>query len=84
MEISVPLGLSFVLIAIIINTDSKTLVLSIALSVILSYKVLSRQRRGMLPPGPRAWPIVGNIPQFPESKEWETYDKWAKEYGRRF
>ena len=52
--------------------------------IIGSYKVLPRRRKGILPPGPRPWPIVGNIPHFPDNKEWETYEKWAKEYGKAF
>jgi hypothetical protein len=62
-------------------------VLSFALSVILiigTFKVLLRRRKGILPPGPRAWPIVGNLSQLPNSKVWETYEKWAKEYGKEF
>jgi hypothetical protein len=60
---------------------------SFASSVILiigSYKVLSRRRKGALPPGPRPWPIVGNITQLPENRDWRTYEKWAKEYGKEF
>ena len=59
--------------------------LSFASSVILiigSYKVLSRRRKGALPPGPRPWPIVGNIPQLPVNRDWRTYEKWAQEYGK--
>jgi len=50
--------------------------------IISSYKVLLRRRKGALPPGPRPWPIAGNIPHLPDNREWETYDKWAKEYGK--
>ncbi|KIM84344.1 hypothetical protein PILCRDRAFT_818691 [Piloderma croceum F 1598] len=63
---------------------SVSLLLSFASSVILiigSYKVLFRRRKGALPPGPRPWPIVGNIPELPKNRDWRTYEKWAKEYG---
>lgn len=56
---------------------------SVAL-IIGSYKVLLRRRKGALPPGPRPWPIAGNIPHLPDNREWETYEKWAKEYGKCF
>jgi hypothetical protein len=62
-------------------------VLSFASSVILiigGYKVLSQRRKGTLPPGPRPWPIVGNIPQLPKNRDWKTYEKWAEEYGKEF
>ena len=50
--------------------------------IIGSYKVLSRRRKGALPPGPRPWPIIGNILQLPANRDWKTYEKWAKEYGK--
>ncbi|PPQ99020.1 hypothetical protein CVT26_014397 [Gymnopilus dilepis] len=34
-----------------------------------------------LPPGPRPLPIVGNVFDMPRKKEWETFSKWAREYG---
>ncbi|KIJ45316.1 hypothetical protein M422DRAFT_166799, partial [Sphaerobolus stellatus SS14] len=34
-----------------------------------------------LPPGPKGKLIVGNALDLPMSREWETYSKWAKEYG---
>jgi hypothetical protein len=50
--------------------------------IIGSYKVISRSKKGALPPGPRPWPIVGSIPHLPDNREWETYERWAKEYGK--
>ena len=34
-----------------------------------------------LPPGPRGWPIVGNVTDMPKQQEWVTFSKWAKHYG---
>ncbi|KIJ27490.1 hypothetical protein M422DRAFT_190976, partial [Sphaerobolus stellatus SS14] len=34
-----------------------------------------------LPPGPKGKLITGNALDLPISREWETYSKWAKEYG---
>lgn len=36
---------------------------------------------GRTPPGPRGWPIVGNISDIPHEKSWFTYMKWSKLYG---
>ncbi|PPR01578.1 hypothetical protein CVT24_005869 [Panaeolus cyanescens] len=34
-----------------------------------------------LPPGPKAWPIIGNFLDMPSSQEWLTFTKWAEKYG---
>ncbi|KIJ25581.1 hypothetical protein M422DRAFT_193309 [Sphaerobolus stellatus SS14] len=34
-----------------------------------------------LPPGPPGKPIIGNALDMPTIREWETYARWAKEYG---
>ncbi|KAG2072078.1 cytochrome P450 [Suillus decipiens] len=33
------------------------------------------------PPGPRGWPLVGNIRDLPEIKRWLTFAEWGKKYG---
>ncbi|KAF9442056.1 cytochrome P450 [Macrolepiota fuliginosa MF-IS2] len=33
------------------------------------------------PPGPKGYPLIGNLLQAPSSKPWLTYEKWFKVYG---
>jgi hypothetical protein len=33
------------------------------------------------PPGPRGWPLVGNIQDMPQTKPWLTFAEWGKKYG---
>ncbi|KAF9236656.1 cytochrome P450 [Melanogaster broomeanus] len=33
------------------------------------------------PPGPKAFPIIGNFFDVPNEKSWETFSKWQKQYG---
>ncbi|KAF8578978.1 putative CyP450 monooxygenase [Ramaria rubella] len=34
-----------------------------------------------LPPGPRGWPIAGNVADMPKEQEWVTFTQWNKYYG---
>ena len=34
-----------------------------------------------LPPGPKGFPLIGNIFDMPVNKPWLVYEKWCKTYG---
>ncbi|KAL1748612.1 cytochrome P450 [Schizophyllum fasciatum] len=40
-----------------------------------------RYRSLPLPPGPKKWPLVGNLFNMPSGFEWEQYIEWGKELG---
>ena len=35
-----------------------------------------------LPPGPKGYPLIGNIFDMPIYKPWIVYDEWRKIYGK--
>lgn len=38
--------------------------------------------RGLpLPPGPKGYPIIGNLLDLPPDKPWVTFHEWSKIYG---
>ncbi|CCM01203.1 uncharacterized protein FIBRA_03251 [Fibroporia radiculosa] len=52
-----------------------------ALGVALVSLILSGKRKGPLPPGPKGWPIIGNVLDMPSSYQWKTYTQWAEKWG---
>ena len=34
-----------------------------------------------LPPGPKGWPIIGNLLDVPKANFAETYTYWARKFG---
>ena len=34
-----------------------------------------------LPPGPKGYPLIGNLFDMPAQKSWVVYDEWGKIYG---
>lgn len=41
----------------------------------------ARQPRLSLPPGPRGYPLIGNLLDVPRKSPWEKYDQMARKYG---
>ena len=55
-------------------------------SVIL-FRQLKKGRDGNpdglpLPPGPKGYPLIGNLFDMPVYKPWVVYDEWRKTYGK--
>ena len=54
----------------------------ITLTVFVIYWVCYGQRQGRnLPPGPKKYPLIGNLLSMPSTLEWETFAKWGQKYS---
>ena len=66
-------------------TDVKTVIIATVVFVLLFEYVKHRRRNKgpprNLPPGPRGWPILGNMPSLDPKAPYKTLNKMAEEYG---
>lgn len=58
-------------------------VATVILALVLTHKMLDRRRKLPLPPGPKPWPILGNITDMPPKGqvEWRHWIKHKDRYG---
>ena len=35
-----------------------------------------------LPPGPKGYPVIGNILDIPATQQWKAFYEWSKTYGQ--
>ncbi|KIJ41822.1 hypothetical protein M422DRAFT_255142 [Sphaerobolus stellatus SS14] len=71
----------------VLNLSLSNELLLLGVAVLVVHKLLARPRipKGLrLPPGPPPKPIIGNALDMPKYLEWETYEKYTKQYGEIF
>ena len=57
---------------------------SIAIACTIHFLLrLRKQPTQSFPPGPKQLPILGNALQWPRNREWETFEKWGRQYGKK-
>jgi len=57
---------------------------NVALAVIaiwLLKKVTEKKPLGRPIPGPKGWPIIGNLLDVPTELEYQVFSRWQKKYG---
>ena len=56
---------------------------------IMLFRQLKKGRNGdpnglPLPPGPKGYPLIGNLFDMPLQSPWVVYDEWRRTYGKTF
>jgi len=62
-------------------------VINIVLGVLalwLVKKVTEKKPLGRPIPGPKGWPIIGNLLDVPKEVEYQVFSQWRQKYGERF
>ncbi|KAG6873902.1 hypothetical protein C0995_009681 [Termitomyces sp. Mi166 len=57
-------------------------VFCVFLGIYLLSKLVRRKQKDPLPPGPKGYPLIGNIFDMPTKQEWAVFSKWGKQYGK--
>ncbi|KAG1844263.1 cytochrome P450 [Suillus tomentosus] len=53
----------------------------VTIGVYLVKQVVIKKNPAPYPPGPRGWPLIGNILDMPHIKPWLTFSAWGQKYG---
>lgn len=57
-------------------------VIALALTGLVIIRLYARNASTPLPPGPKGWPLLGNLLEIPTAKEWFAFaalgEKWGK------
>ncbi|KAI0288266.1 cytochrome P450 [Russula brevipes] len=59
-----------------------TTVALVLILVLVSLRWALKRTRLPLPPGPKGYPLIGNLLDVPKAKFAETYTEWAHKYGK--
>ncbi|KAJ7607961.1 cytochrome P450 [Roridomyces roridus] len=49
------------------------------LLLLFTHLLRPKQKSLPLPPGPKGWPVLGNLADMPSDRQWETYNRWSKQ-----
>ena len=67
------------------SLSSVSSLLALAVFLLCGHYYFENKRRNPAglpyPPGPKGYPIIGNLFDMPSEKEWLTFAEWGAKYG---
>lgn len=84
-----PLSMRIGASSVMMETSNTVLTMLTCICIAISclfLRALFRQLRGSpslfpYPPGPRPFPLLGNVFNMPTTQEWKTFSRWGQVYG---
>ena len=73
---------SLVMDAVSSKFDNLRAAVVIAVFAWAAVALFSVGRRKHLPPGPRGWPVIGNILDLPKAHAWKAFAAWSNRWGK--
>lgn len=60
--------------------------LGVAAGLYVAVERVTRRRvtDASLPPGPKGWPLIGNLLEVPSIEPWKIYAAWGEKWGESF
>ncbi|KAI9448688.1 hypothetical protein BJY52DRAFT_1311125 [Lactarius psammicola] len=58
-----------------------TMMVSLFLYLLFAFRDHKRRKGLPYPPGPRPWPIIGNLLDSPQQSQWTAYKEMSKQHG---
>jgi len=72
---------TFAPIVDLVNNHPYLSLVSAILGCAVSARLARGRSRSQLPPGPKGYPIVGNLFDLPPTHVWEKFGAWGRQYG---
>ncbi|KZT05767.1 cytochrome P450 [Laetiporus sulphureus 93-53] len=54
---------------------------AVAIALLVTLGLYERKHNRALPPGPRGWPLIGNVFDVPKSQPWKMFAQWGDLWG---
>ena len=79
------MSLNYSVIGLLGNYRYPTLAAALLFGCMLFGQLKKGNPKGLpLPPGPKGYPLIGNLFKFPIVSPWLVYEEWCKTYGTHF
>ncbi len=68
-------------IVTMLNVSTTLVDCTIVVAALLWFALSRRRKAVILPPGPKGYPLIGNVFDMTVPEMWEVAQKWGKVYG---